>query len=68
MLGINYRGIATVFEAFGVRISWVVEGIRQLIDELPQDGSRRLFELWMGGNVRHKGRESLTPVDQRSVC
>jgi len=43
---------------------WVVEETKQLIDELPQDGSRRLFELWKEVKVRRKGRDALTPVDQ----
>ena len=43
---------------------WVVEEARQLVDELPQDGSRRLFELWKQVPVKRKGSGSLTPVDR----
>ena len=43
---------------------WVVEEARQLVDELPQDGSRRLFELWKQVPVKRKRSGSLTPVDR----
>ena len=44
---------------------WVVDEARQLIDDLPQDGSRRLYELWKEVSVRRKGQSgALTPVDR----
>jgi len=45
--------------------SWVVEEIAPLIDELPQDGGRQLFDLWKQVAVpRHHPGQPLSPVDE----
>lgn len=44
---------------------WVLEEIKTLIDELPPDGSKRLYALWKRVSVwRGKGIHQLTPVEQ----
>jgi transposase-like protein len=44
---------------------WVVEEIARLIDELPQDGGRQLFDLWKQVAVpRHHPGQPLSPVDE----
>jgi len=58
------RGLKQLRETVPKEYLWVVEEVKQLIDELPPDGSRRLFELWKAVKVRRKGWETLAPVDQ----
>jgi len=58
------RGLKQLRETVPKEYLWVVEEVKQLIDELPPDGSRRLFELWKEVKVRRKGRGAFTPVDQ----
>jgi hypothetical protein len=42
-----------------------VAEIKELIDELPLDGSKRLYTLWKRVAVRRgKGTHQLTPIDQ----
>ncbi len=44
---------------------WVVEEVQQMITELPQDGSSRLFELWKQVRVQKRVRDQpRTPLDQ----
>jgi transposase-like protein len=44
---------------------WVVAEIKELMDELPPDGSKRLYELWKRVAVRRgKGTHQLTPTDR----
>ena len=44
---------------------WVLDEIKTLIDELPPDGSKRLYALWKRVAVwRGKGIHQLNPVDQ----
>lgn len=44
---------------------WVVEEIQELMDELPPEGSKRLYALWKQVAVRRgKGSDHLTPVDR----
>jgi len=44
---------------------WVLEEVKNLLAELPPEGSRRLFELWKQIPERRAGRdEPLSPLDQ----
>jgi transposase len=44
---------------------WVIDEVKQLITELPLEGSRRLFELWKLIPERRAGRDQpLSPLDQ----
>ena len=44
---------------------WVVAEIKELMEELPPDGNKRLYVLWKQVTVRRgKGIDHLTPVDQ----
>lgn len=44
---------------------WVLEEIKQLLAELPQEGSKRLFELWKQIPEKRAGRdEPLSSLDQ----
>lgn len=45
---------------------WVVEEIKQLVEELPPEGSRRLFELWKQIPASRSGKqgEPLSPLEQ----
>jgi len=44
---------------------WVLDEIKTLISELPQEGGKRLYALWKRVAVRRgKGRHSLAPVEQ----
>lgn len=44
---------------------WVLEEVKQLIADLPLEGSRRLFELWKQIPARRAGRDlPLSPLDQ----
>ena len=44
---------------------WVLDEIKTLISELPQEGGKRLYVLWKRVAVRRgKGRHSLAPVEQ----
>jgi hypothetical protein len=44
---------------------WVLDEIQQLVDELPPEGSRRLFELWKQIPERRSGQsQPLSPLSQ----
>jgi hypothetical protein len=43
---------------------WVLEVVKQIIDELPQDGDKRLYALWKQVGLRLDRRHSLRPVDR----
>jgi len=44
---------------------WVLDEIKQLLDELPPEGSRRLFELWKQIPERRSGQgQPLSPLSQ----
>jgi len=44
---------------------WVLDEIKQLLDELPPEGSRRLFELWKQVPERRSGQsQPLSPLSQ----
>jgi len=44
---------------------WVIDEVKQLIAELPLEGSKRLFELWKQIPERRAGRDQpLSPLDQ----
>lgn len=58
------RTLKQLRETVPKEYQWVVEETKQLIDDLPQDGNRRLFELWKEVKVRRKGSGALTSVDQ----
>jgi len=45
--------------------NWVLDEVRQLLAELPLEGSRRLFELWKQIPERRSGQgQPLSPLDQ----
>jgi hypothetical protein len=44
---------------------WVLEEVKQLLADLPVEGSRRLYELWKQIPERRAGRDqALSPLDQ----
>ena len=44
---------------------WVLGEVKQILSELPPEGSRRLFELWKQVPERRAGRDQeLSPLDQ----
>jgi hypothetical protein len=47
---------------------WVLDEIKQLLEELPPEGSRRLFELWKQIPERRNGQsQPLSPLSQLRV-
>lgn len=44
---------------------WVLEEVKELIEDLPPEGDRRLYALWKEVAVRRgKGSDHLTPIEQ----
>lgn len=62
------RWVGTTLKQLGETVPaewlWVVEETKQLIDELPQEGSKRLYELWKQVPPERKSRDDpLAPLD-----